>query len=156
MNHSIVILGSQWGDEGKGKIVDSLTEQVNAVVRFQGGNNAGHTLVIKGKTTKLRLIPSGILRANVKNFIGNGVVVSLEALLTEIDELTTNGVPVVDRLQISEASSLVLPVHIALDQVREQMLEAQKIGTTQRGIGPAYEDKIARRAIRIADLRYPK
>jgi len=156
VNHSIVILGSQWGDEGKGKIVDSLTEQVNAVVRFQGGNNAGHTLVIKGKTTKLRLIPSGILRSNVKNFIGNGVVVSLEALLTEIDELTTNGVPVVDRLQISEASSLVLPVHIALDQVREQMLDAQKIGTTQCGIGPAYEDKIARRAIRIADLRYPK
>lgn len=156
MNHNIVILGSQWGDEGKGKIVDSLTGQVDAVVRFQGGNNAGHTLVIKGETTKLRLIPSGILRADVKNFIGNGVVVSLEALLTEIDELTANGVPVIERLQISEACSLVLPVHIALDQVREEMLQAEKIGTTQRGIGPAYEDKIARRAIRITDLRYPE
>ena len=156
MSHNIVVLGSQWGDEGKGKIIDSLSDKVNAVVRFQGGNNAGHTLIIDGKITKLSLIPSGILRSHVKNFIGNGVVISLEALLTEIDELTIGGVSVVDRLQISEACSLVLPIHVLLDQLREQKLQSEKIGTTQLGIGPAYEDKIARRAIRISDLRYPK
>ena len=156
MNHNVVILGSQWGDEGKGKIVDYLTDQANAVVRFQGGNNAGHTLVIKGKTTKLQLIPSGILRYKVKNFIGNGVVISLEALLNEIEELTKNGISVIDRLQISDACSLVLPIHLLLDKIRENKLQSERIGTTQRGIGPAYEDKIARRAIRISDLRHPK
>ncbi|WP_119342760.1 adenylosuccinate synthase [Facilibium subflavum] len=156
MNHNIVILGSQWGDEGKGKIVDFLTDKADAVVRFQGGHNAGHTLVIKGEVTKLRLIPSGILHDGVKSFIGNGVVVSLQALIAEMNELIDRGVPVLRRLRISEACPIVLPVHVALDEAREAALGDQKIGTTKRGIGPAYEDKIARRAIRIGDLRHPE
>ncbi|WP_440616163.1 adenylosuccinate synthase [Cysteiniphilum sp. 6C5] len=156
MNHNIVILGSQWGDEGKGKVVDFLTDKADAVVRFQGGHNAGHTLVINGEVTKLRLIPSGILHEGVKSFIGNGVVVSLEALHSEMDELLARNVPVLDRLRISEACPLVLPVHVALDEAREAALGDQKIGTTKRGIGPAYEDKIARRAIRVGDLAHPE
>lgn len=156
MNHNIVILGSQWGDEGKGKIVDFLTDKADAVVRFQGGHNAGHTLVINGEVTKLRLIPSGILHDGVKSFIGNGVVVSLDALHTEMEELLVRGVPVFERLRISEACPLVLPIHVALDEVRENALGDQKIGTTKRGIGPAYEDKIARRAVRIGDLAHPQ
>lgn len=155
MNHNIVILGSQWGDEGKGKVVDFLTDKSDAVVRFQGGHNAGHTLVIDDEVTKLRLIPSGILHAGVKSFIANGVVVSLEALRMEIDELISRGVPVFERLRISEACPLVLPVHVALDEARELALGDQKIGTTKRGISPAYEDKVARRAIRIGDLLHP-
>ncbi|MFZ9036293.1 MAG: adenylosuccinate synthase [Francisellaceae bacterium] len=156
MNHNIVILGSQWGDEGKGKIVDLLTDKADAVVRFQGGHNAGHTLVIDGEVTKLRLIPSGILHEGVKSYIGNGVVVSLEALIAEMNELKNRGVPVQKRLRISEASPVVLPVHVALDEVREAKLGDKKIGTTKRGIGPAYEDKVARRAIRIGDLAHPQ
>ena len=156
MRNSVVILGSQWGDEGKGKIVDLLTDQAKAVVRFQGGHNAGHTLVIKGEVTKLRLIPSGILHDGVKSLIGNGVVLSLDALITEMSELVEKGVPVTERLQIAEACPLVLPVHVLLDEAREKQLGQAKIGTTKRGIGPAYEDKVARRAIRLGDLRYPK
>ena len=155
MVSNIVVLGSQWGDEGKGKIVDLLTEKADAVVRFQGGHNAGHTIVIEGETTKLRLIPSGILHDHVKSFIANGVVLSLEALSQEIDELLAKNVPVLDRLFISEACPLVLPTHVALDRVRELALGVNKIGTTGRGIGPAYEDKVARRAIRFGDLQYP-
>ena len=153
MNKNIVILGSQWGDEGKGKIVDFLTDQADAVVRFQGGHNAGHTLVINGEVTKLRLIPSGILHEGVKSYIANGVVVSLEALMQEINELESRGIPVYDRLRISEACPIVLPIHVMLDEAREERLGKNKIGTTKRGIGPAYEDKVARRAIRIGDFR---
>ncbi len=156
MNHNIVILGSQWGDEGKGKVVDFLTDKADAVVRFQGGHNAGHTLVIKGEVTKLRLIPSGILHEGVQSFIGNGVVVSLDALSIEMNELLERGVPVFERLSLSEACPVVLPIHVAIDEVREEALGDQKIGTTKRGIGPAYEDKIARRAIRIGDLAHPE
>ncbi|MCF6807835.1 adenylosuccinate synthase [Thiotrichales bacterium 19S9-12] len=156
MNRNIVILGSQWGDEGKGKVVDLLTDKVDAVARFQGGHNAGHTLVINGETTKLRLIPSGILHDNVKNFIGNGVVFSLEAFIEEMNELIARGVPVKERLMISEACPLILPVHVLLDHAREEALGSKKIGTTKRGIGPAYEDKIARRAVRIGDLLKPE
>ncbi|MCF6775961.1 adenylosuccinate synthase [Thiotrichales bacterium 19X7-9] len=156
MNRNIVILGSQWGDEGKGKVVDLLTDQVDAVVRFQGGHNAGHTLVINGETTKLRLIPSGILHGHVKNYIGNGVVFSLEAFIEEMTELQSRGVPVEKRLMISEACPLILPVHILLDHAREESLGNKKIGTTKRGIGPAYEDKVARRAIRLGDLLKPE
>ena len=156
MNHNIVILGSQWGDEGKGKVVDYLTDRANAVVRFQGGHNAGHTLVIKGEVTKLRLIPSGILHEGVKSYIGNGVVISLHALSSEMNELISRGIPVLERLKVSEACPIVLPVHVALDEAREAVLGEQKIGTTKRGIGPAYEDKVARRAIRIGDLRQPE
>lgn len=156
MNHNIVILGSQWGDEGKGKFVDFLTDKADAVVRFQGGHNAGHTLVINGEVTKLCLIPSGILHHGVISFIGNGVVVSLDALHAEMSELVLRGVPVFERLRISEACPLVLPVHVALDEAREAALGDNKIGTTKRGIGPAYEDKIARRALRIGDLAHPQ
>lgn len=155
MGKNIVVLGTQWGDEGKGKIVDLLTEHVSAVVRYQGGHNAGHTLVINGKKTILRLIPSGILRENVLCLIGNGVVLSPEALLTEMGELESQGVPVTERLRISAACSLLLPYHIALDQARENFLGEAAIGTTRRGIGPAYEDKIARRGLRVGDLLYP-
>lgn len=151
MSKSIVILGSQWGDEGKGKIVDLLTERVGCVVRFQGGHNAGHTLVIDGKKTVLRLIPSGILRANVQCAIGNGVVLSPQALWEEIKELEAQGVPVRERLKISAACTLILPSHVALDQARE-MRSNKLIGTTGRGIGPAYEDKAGRRALRFDDL----
>ena len=152
MGKNVVIIGTQWGDEGKGKIVDWLTEQAAGVVRFQGGHNAGHTLVIGGKKTVLRLIPSGVLRPNVAVLIGNGVVVSPTALLQEIGELEAAGVSVRSRLAISPACPLVMPYHVALDQARESAASDDKIGTTGRGIGPAYEDKIARRAIRMQDL----
>src|SRR5512145_3278328 len=153
MGQSVVVLGAQWGDEGKGKIVDLLTQDIGAVVRFQGGHNAGHTLVIGGKKTVLHLIPSGILRGNVDCFIGNGVVLSPQALVAEMDELEAAGVRgVVARLSVSEACPLILPYHAALDHAREAAKGAQKIGTTGRGIGPAYEDKVARRALRVQDL----
>src|SRR5918994_2640323 len=153
---NVVVIGTQWGDEGKGKIVDWLTDRAQGVVRFQGGHNAGHTLVIAGKKTVLHLIPSGILRGNVDCFIGNGVVVSPQALVAEMDELEAAGVrSVVARLSISEACPLILPYHAALDHAREAAKGAQRIGTTGRGIGPAYEDKVARRAIRLQDLFKP-
>ncbi|MGQ5521888.1 adenylosuccinate synthase [Chitinimonas sp. PSY-7] len=155
MSRNVVVIGTQWGDEGKGKIVDWLTDHAEGVVRFQGGHNAGHTLVIGGKKTVLRLIPSGILHEGRACFIGNGVVISPEALLKEIDELEAAGVDVASRLKISEACPLILPYHIALDQAREAAKGDKKIGTTGRGIGPAYEDKVARRAIRIQDLFFP-
>ena len=155
MSHNVVILGTQWGDEGKGKVVDLLTEQADAVVRFQGGHNAGHTLVIGGQKTVLHLIPSGVLRAGVQCLIGNGVVLSPEALLKEIDTLEDSGVPVQDRLKISAACPLIQPYHVALDRAREARRGENKIGTTGRGIGPCYEDKAARRALRLGDLRDP-
>ncbi len=155
MGKSVVILGAQWGDEGKGKIVDLLTEGVGAVVRFQGGHNAGHTLVINGKKTVLHLIPSGILRPDALCLIGNGVVLSPAALIKEIGELEANGVDVRSRLKISPAAPLIMPYHVAVDQAREKASGAKAIGTTGRGIGPAYEDKVARRGIRVADLSYP-
>ena len=155
MGKSVVILGAQWGDEGKGKIVDLLTERVGAVARFQGGHNAGHTLVIEGTKTVLHLIPSGILREGVTCLIGNGVVLSPAALMSEIAELEGNGVEVRSRLKISPATPLIMPYHIALDQAREKAAGGKAIGTTGRGIGPAYEDKVARRSIRVADLMYP-
>ena len=152
MSKNVVILGSQWGDEGKGKVVDLLTDHVAGVVRFQGGHNAGHTLVVNGEVTKLHLIPSGILRENVACIIGNGVVLSPVALMQEITELELRGFSVRDRLYISPACPLIMPYHIALDQAREAAKGDAKIGTTGRGIGPAYEDKAARRAIRFVDL----
>tara|TARA_R110000868_G_scaffold3523_11_gene22377 strand:+ start:118 stop:1452 length:1335 start_codon:yes stop_codon:yes gene_type:complete len=152
MGKSIVILGSQWGDEGKGKIVDMLMDQASVGVRFQGGHNAGHTLMIDGQKTILRLIPSGILHAHAQCLIGNGVVLSPTALLEEIDELESRGVPASERLRISEACVLILPYHVALDRAREKAKGKAAIGTTGRGIGPAYEDKVARRAIRFGDL----
>ena len=152
MSKSVVVLGTQWGDEGKGKIVDLLTESASAVVRFQGGNNAGHTLVVNNKKTILHLIPSGILRRNVKCIIGNGVVVSLDGICKEINELEKSGLSVLDRLYLGSACPLILPYHSLLDEVREKRLGENKIGTTGRGIGPAYEDKIARRSIRLSDL----
>lgn len=152
MNKSIIILGAQWGDEGKGKVVDLLMDQADVVVRFQGGHNAGHTLVIKGEKTILRLIPSGILHSHVQCLIGNGVVLSPTALLQEIGELTKRGIPVTERLRISEACTLIMPYHVAIDQAREKAKGDAKIGTTGRGIGPAYEDKVARRALRFGDL----
>ena len=155
MGKSVVILGAQWGDEGKGKIVDLLTERVSAVARFQGGHNAGHTLVIKGKKTVLHLIPSGILRDDALCLIGNGVVLSPEALINEIAELEANGVEVRSRLKISPATPLIMPYHIAVDKAREIAAGGKAIGTTGRGIGPAYEDKVARRSVRVADLMYP-
>ncbi|MGB5323926.1 MAG: adenylosuccinate synthase [Pseudomonadales bacterium] len=155
MNKNIVVLGSQWGDEGKGKIVDLLTQKADAVVRFQGGHNAGHTLVIDGEKTVLHLIPSGILHEGVTCLIGNGVVLSPEALLNEIAELTARDVPVFERLRLSAACPLILPYHVALDLAREQARGTGKIGTTGRGIGPAYEDKVARRGLRLGDLANP-
>ena len=155
MGKNIVVLGTQWGDEGKGKIVDLLTDQVTAVVRYQGGHNAGHTLIIDGKKTVLHLIPSGILREGVQCIIGNGVVLSPEALLVEMSELEAQGIPVSERLKISSACSLLLPYHIAIDQAREKQRGRLAIGTTGRGIGPAYEDKIARRGLRAIDLLHP-
>lgn len=152
MGKNVVVLGTQWGDEGKGKIVDLLTDQASVVARFQGGHNAGHTLVIDGKKTVLHLIPSGILRDNVTCLIGNGVVLSPEALLKEMGELEGQGVPVRERLRISPACPLILPIHIALDQARERARGSAKIGTTGRGIGPAYEDKVARRGLRVGDM----
>jgi adenylosuccinate synthase len=153
MAKNVVVLGTQWGDEGKGKVVDLLTDQVAGVVRFQGGHNAGHTLVINNEKTILRLIPSGILRDTARCFIGNGVVLSLPALLSEMKELESQGVPVRQRLRISEACTLLLPYHVALDKAREVNLGKEAIGTTGRGIGPAYEDKVARRSLRVSDLR---
>jgi len=149
---NVVVIGTQWGDEGKGKIVDLLTEKMSGVVRFQGGHNAGHTLVIGGEKTVLHLIPSGILRDKVKCFIGNGVVVSPDALLQEIDMLKQAGIPVMSRLVLSDSCPVILPSHVRLDQCREISRGSGKIGTTGRGIGPAYEDKVARRGIRIKDL----
>ena len=152
MSKNVVVIGTQWGDEGKGKVVDWLTDHAQGVVRFQGGHNAGHTLVIGGEKTVLHLIPSGILRSNVMCYIGNGVVVSPAALLKEMDKLVEAGVHVYERLRISEACPLILPYHEAIDKAREIAKGAAKIGTTGRGIGPAYEDKVARRAIRLQDL----
>ena len=152
MGKNVVIIGSQWGDEGKGKVVDVLTETAAAVVRFQGGHNAGHTLVIDGVKTALHLIPSGILRKDVKCYIGNGVVLDPTALLKEIKMLEDMGVPVRERLRISEACPLILPYHVALDQAREIARGKKAIGTTGRGIGPAYEDKVSRRGIRLGEL----
>ncbi len=152
MGNNVVVLGTQWGDEGKGKIVDLLTEDAKYVVRYQGGHNAGHTLVIDGEKTVLHLIPSGILRDNVKCVIGNGVVLSPEALINEMKPLEERGIPVRERLFISEACPLILPYHIALDQAREAARGKKAIGTTGRGIGPAYEDKVARRGLRVGDL----
>ncbi len=152
MAKNVVVIGTQWGDEGKGKIVDWLTDRAQGVVRFQGGHNAGHTLVVNGKKTVLHLIPSGILRDNVTCYIGNGVVLAPDALLEEIDMLAKAGIDVAGRLKISEATPLILPHHVALDKAREIAKGAGKIGTTGRGIGPAYEDKVARRAIRVQDL----
>ncbi len=153
MSKNVVVLGTQWGDEGKGKIVDLLTDKASAVVRFQGGHNAGHTLVIDGEKTVLHLIPSGILRENVQCLVGNGVVLSPEALLKEMAELEARGVPVRERLKLSPACPLILPYHVALDQARETKRGNEKIGTTGRGIGPAYEDKVARRGLRLGDLQ---
>ncbi len=152
MGKFVVIIGTQWGDEGKGKIVDLLTERASAVARFQGGHNAGHTLVIRGQKTILRNIPSGILHEHVRSFIGNGCVVSLEALLDEAQSLVNQGIPVFERLRLSPNCPLILPSHVVLDKAREHARGANAIGTTGRGIGPAYEDKVARRALRVADL----
>ncbi len=152
MGKNVVVLGTQWGDEGKGKVVDLLTERAKYVVRYQGGHNAGHTLVINGEKTVLHLIPSGILRENVTSIIANGVVLSPEALMKEMGELEARGVPVRERLLISEACPLILSYHIALDMAREKARGDKAIGTTGRGIGPAYEDKVARRGLRVGDL----
>lgn len=152
MNKNVVVIGTQWGDEGKGKIVDWLAESAHGVVRFQGGHNAGHTLWIKGQKTILRLIPSGIMHPGLTCYIGNGVVLSPEALFKEIEELETAGIEVRERLKIAPACPLILPYHVALDQAREAKRGDAKIGTTGRGIGPAYEDKVARRALRVQDL----
>ncbi|KTD55458.1 adenylosuccinate synthase [Legionella quateirensis] len=156
MGKNVVVLGTQWGDEGKGKIVDLLTQDAQVVVRYQGGHNAGHTLKINGVKTVLRLIPSGMLRPHVTCYIANGVVLSPQALLTEINELEQKGVKVRDRLRISMACPLILPCHVALDKAREIHMGNSAIGTTGRGIGPAYEDKIARRAIKVSDLFHPE
>jgi len=156
---NVVVVGTQWGDEGKGKLVDWLTESAQGVVRFQGGHNAGHTLVINGVKTALHLIPSGIMRAGIKCYIGNGVVLSAAKLFEEIEGLEKAGVEVRSRLRVSEACPLILPFHVALDVAREAAREqggTEKIGTTGRGIGPAYEDKIARRALRVQDMKYPE
>jgi adenylosuccinate synthase len=154
MGRNVVVMGTQWGDEGKGKVVDLLTEQAAAVVRFQGGHNAGHTLVIDGEKTVLHLIPSGILRQDVQCFIGNGVVLEPHELLREVVGLEARDIPVRDRLHISPACPLILPYHVNLDLAREEARGSQKIGTTGRGIGPAYEDKAARRGVRLGDLFY--
>jgi len=152
MGKFVIVIGTQWGDEGKGKVVDLLADRAAAVARFQGGHNAGHTLVIGGQKTVLSLIPSGILHPAVRCYIGNGVVLSLEALIKEADMLIGQGIPVFERLRISPNCPLILPSHVALDRAREQARGANAIGTTGRGIGPAYEDKVARRAVRVADL----
>jgi adenylosuccinate synthase len=156
MKKSVVVLGTQWGDEGKGKIVDLLTERADAVVRYQGGHNAGHTLIINDEKTVLHLIPSGVLRDGVKCYIGNGVVIEPTALIKEIKNLEASGVDVQSRLYISKAAPVIMPYHITLDQLRELKKGKQAIGTTGRGIGPAYEDKVARRGIRIGDLLSPE
>ncbi len=151
---NVVVVGSQWGDEGKGKIVDWLSEQADIVIRFQGGNNAGHTLVIDGVTYKLKLLPSGIVRKNKISILGNGVVVDPWALLEEIKEVNLKGIEVNEKnFIISESANLILPFHRELDAIREDAAGKGKIGTTRRGIGPAYEDKVGRRSIRVMDLR---
>lgn len=152
MGKNVVVLGTQWGDEGKGKVVDLLTESAAAVVRFQGGHNAGHTLVIDGKKTVLHLIPSGVLREGVECIIGNGVVLAPDALLEELTMLESEGVPASERLKLSEGCQLILPYHVALDMARETARGNKPIGTTGRGIGPAYEDKVSRRGLRLGDL----
>lgn len=152
MGKNVVVIGTHWGDEGKGKVVDLLTDHAAAVVRFQGGHNAGHTLVVNGQKTVVHLIPSGILRSDVICLIGNGVVLSLTALIEEMRELEERGVKVRDRLKISPGCPLILPYHVSLDLMRENVRGNQKIGTTGRGIGPAYEDKVARRGLRVVDL----
>jgi len=152
MGKNVVVIGTQWGDEGKGKVVDLLTDRADGVVRFQGGHNAGHTLVIDGKKTVLHLIPSGILHPKVICMIGNGVVLAPDALLKELTMLTEGGVDYTGRLFISEACTLILPYHIALDQARERARGSKAIGTTGRGIGPAYEDKISRRGLKVGDM----
>ncbi|MGP1923569.1 MAG: adenylosuccinate synthase [Arsenophonus sp. NEOnobi-MAG3] len=152
MGKNVVVLGTQWGDEGKGKIVDLLTERTNYVVRYQGGHNAGHTLVVNAKKTVLHLIPSGILHENIISIIGNGVVLAPDALINEIKKLEACGVAVRERLKISGACPLILPYHVALDNAREKALGTKAIGTTGRGIGPVYEDKVARRGLRVTDL----
>lgn len=152
MGKNVVVIGTQWGDEGKGKIVDLLTDKAAAVARFQGGHNAGHTLVISGRKTVLHLIPSGILRDGVLCLIGNGVVLSLDALISEAQELIDSGVPVFERLRVSPGCPLILPSHVALDVAREKARGLSAIGTTGRGIGPAYEDKVSRRALKVSDL----
>ena len=156
MAKNVVVIGTQWGDEGKGKVVDWLTDHAQGVVRFQGGHNAGHTLIVGGKKTVLRLIPSGIMRPGVACYIGNGVVLSPEALLQEIAELESAGLDVASRLKISEACPLILANHVAIDRARELKKGDAKIGTTGRGVGPAYEDKVARRAVRLQDLFAPE
>jgi adenylosuccinate synthase len=156
MAKNVVVIGTQWGDEGKGKVVDWLTDHARCVVRFQGGHNAGHTLVIGGRKTVLHLIPSGILRDGVTCYIGNGVVLSPEALMAEIVELESAGIEVRGRVKISEACPLILPFHVAIDVARETAKGAGKIGTTGRGFGPAYEDKVARRAPRLRVLLVPE
>ncbi|PLY12265.1 MAG: adenylosuccinate synthase [Sedimenticola sp.] len=156
MGKNVVVIGTQWGDEGKGKVVDLLTDRAEAVVRFQGGHNAGHTLVIDGHKTVLHLIPSGILRDNVRCLIGNGVVLSPSALLEEIEMLQGNGIPASERLGISESCPLILPYHVALDQAREVARGNKAIGTTGRGIGPAYEDEVSRRGLRFGELLDPE
>src|SRR5674476_76208 len=156
---NVVVVGTQWGDEGKGKLVDWLTESAQGVVRFQGGHNAGHTIVINGVKTALHLVPSGIMRSGVKCYIGNGVVLSAAKLFEEIEALEAAGVALRTRLRVSELCPLILPFHAALDVAREAAREKggqARIGTTGRGIGPAYEDKIARRALRVQDLKYPE
>ena len=151
MGKNVVVIGTQWGDEGKGKVVDLLTDRASAVVRFQGGHNAGHTLVIDGEKTILHLIPSGVLREGVQCIIGNGVVLSPSALFEELHMLEQNGVPARDRLRISPSCPLILPYHIALDHARERARGKKAIGTTGRGIGPTYEDKVSRRGLRVGD-----
>ena len=155
MNKSIVVLGTQWGDEGKGKIVDLLSHDADAVVRFQGGHNAGHTLVIEGEKTVLHLIPAGILQPSTECLIGNGVVLSLKALKHEIEELQQRGFEVRSRIRISPSCAIIMPYHEMLDRAREEARGAKAIGTTCRGIGPAYEDKVARRGLRTTDLFNP-
>lgn len=156
MAKNVVVIGSQWGDEGKGKVVDWLTDHAQGVVRFQGGHNAGHTLVIKGQKYALNLIPSGIMRDGVACYIGNGVVLSASHLLSEIDKLEAGGIEVRSRLKVSEGCPLILPIHSAVDLAREEARGGAKIGTTGKGIGPAYEDKVARRALRVFDLFQPE
>ena len=152
MAKNVVVVGAQWGDEGKGKIVDWLTSHVDGVVRFNGGNNAGHTLVVNGKKTVLRLIPSGVMREGVQCYLGNGVVISPSAFFSELDELKANGMDAEARMHVSGNCAMIMPYHVALDKARENSLGSKKIGTTGRGIGPAYEDKVARRTVRVADL----
>ena len=153
MAKNVVIVGSQWGDEGKGKLIDLLTDRSQAVIRFQGGHNAGHTVVVNGKKTILHLLPSGVLHENVMNYIGNGVILSMTALVKEINGLKEEGIDITKRLRVSESCGLLMPYHPIIDQAQETALGANAIGTTKRGIGPAYVDKIARIGLRASDIR---